>query len=79
MGMVTPRDRVWMAALTMINNGSPGFDTRKVYRVMKNSFDEGDVPSRKTVRDTLDAMAELGVLTTIEGGGRSRMYREPRE
>lgn len=78
--MPTGRDRVWSTALRLIESGSDGFDAREVWRLMREIYDDDDkVPSKQTVRNALDAMDDLGHLTSIGGGGRSfRVYREPR-
>lgn len=65
MGDVTPRDRVWAAALEVAEE-EMRFQTRHVYVAM------GDPPSHKTIQRTLRAMSDLDILTHSKG---SRYYR----
>lgn len=66
--MPTPRDRVWTTVI-VLRNRHDGFTAATVYDTMKAVFDDEDVPSRKTIRNTLTAMNELGVLTRVRGSG----------
>lgn len=75
--MVTPRDRVWIVALELMDNTN-GFSSSDVSRTLRDVFDRDDVPSRKTVRNVLEAMADLGKLERVQGAGSRHTVYLPR-
>lgn len=62
MSDVTPRDRVWAAAIEIADDPQNwrGFRTRHVHAAIDDS------PSQDTIQRTLRAMTQLGVLTHRE-------------
>lgn len=68
MSDVTPRDRVWAAALELVADPPNwrGFRTRHVHAVLD------DPPSQDTIQRTLRAMSDLDVLRHRSG---SPQYR----
>lgn len=68
---VTNRDRIWTTALDWAKR-SGYFTAEELHDNMSAEID--DPPSERTVRNTLNAMAELGYLEGFGGGGRA--YKE---
>lgn len=69
---MTPRDRAWATALTLGRNRT-GFAVKDVREVALETFDE-DAPSRGTIHNTVNAMAEVGILERIGEKGESAHY-----
>lgn len=87
--MATKRDHVWSAALELAREaeldedgptGRYSFPGVTVEHVL-DRLDGRDVDvARRTVRDTLNGMNEVGALAKRDGGGRSYAeYRLPRD
>lgn len=63
---VTQRDRIWTAAIDrLLTPGTARFRLHQVDRDLRIDLD--DPPSRETVRRTLAAMTDLGVLKHRKG------------
>lgn len=87
--MATKRDHVWAVALALARDaegedgpsgkyGIPGVTVDHVENVV-DALEDVDV-SRRMVRDTLNGMAEVGVLAKREGKGRAfSEFRLPRD
>lgn len=70
-----PRDLVWSAVLNRVSPGYTRVTVEQVHRELK--LREGvEAPHRETVRRTMHAMAELGVLKHRDGSPNWRFVDE---
>ncbi|WP_135855046.1 DNA adenine methylase [Halorussus salinus] len=69
----TQRDRIWDAALRLLE-----FERTFRSTDVQEAID-GEPPAERTVRNTLDAMEELGLLSSKGGAGRAPRVFHPRK
>lgn len=71
--MVTQRDKIWSATLELME-----FRRTSTAAEIRDAIDDNP-PSKRTIRDTLDAMETKGFLNSTRGAGRAPREFHPAE